>query len=495
MTVAISFSACASRPVVSPADFEVDNNKIIRQDWQSVFLGGNKVGYRQLTQWRQNKDILSRESVHLTFEQPGAPLRQSITTLDAREAENGEPRSITKRLLGDSTNQTLRAWREAGSWWLESDLHPGQRQKFVIPNDFLMRVGVQRVLSSQQGDVRELNYHDWSFSAQRFQAMRLSLKRVEPQALAEILRSRPELVVDAKKIFWLGERRNLDTAGAGSTLVLLDQTFHPLHEISPTGGDEMVLLGSTEQDATGWFSPSTHVYRQLIRSPYRISDSALKGKIRYQLSGEFNVSPPSTFEQKADQTETGWTITVCEDCGDEPAPTDAELSAALTANYWLPLNHPEIKAVIAETLPERQLSAESVMWRLTHFVERRITTPSYAGYGTALEGLRSGEGDCTEHALLLAALGRAAGVPTRVVFGVAYNNERFLGRRFLFVPHAWVQAWTGEHWQSFDSGLGEFNAGYIALGLSDGRQEDVLRINAELHKISIDSAVQLKSRQ
>ncbi|MFT6552452.1 MAG: transglutaminase-like putative cysteine protease [Zhongshania marina] len=120
--------------------------------------------------------------------------------------------------------------------------------------------------------------------------------------------------------------------------------------------------------------------------------------------------------------------------------------------------------------------------------------PNYSGYATALEAYNSRQGDCTEHALLLATLARAAHIPARVVFGLAYTNERFLGRKYVFVPHTWVQAWTGERWESYDSGLGEFSAGYIALGLSNGDQADILRINEQLQKISITSAIQIRRR-
>jgi transglutaminase-like putative cysteine protease len=74
------------------------------------------------------------------------------------------------------------------------------------------------------------------------------------------------------------------------------------------------------------------------------------------------------------------------------------------------------------------------------------------GYASAGDAARLREGDCTEHALLLAALGRAAGVPTRVANGLAYTDDFGSGGP-VFVPHAWVAAWTGERWQAFDAAL------------------------------------------
>ena len=48
----------------------------------------------------------------------------------------------------------------------------------------------------------------------------------------------------------------------------------------------------------------------------------------------------------------------------------------------------------------------------------------------ALETLRNRVGDCNEHAVLLAALARAAGIPAQVEAGLVYQKGRFY-------YHAW----------------------------------------------------------
>ncbi|MGJ8686534.1 MAG: transglutaminase-like domain-containing protein, partial [Spongiibacteraceae bacterium] len=215
------------------------------------------------------------------------------------------------------------------------------------------------------------------------------------------------------------------------------------------------------------------------------------------LRGAEQLSVPTTPRQRVSATPAGLELVVCDDCGVGETPSEEVLSRALVSNYWLPAAQPEFSALIGRLfLEDDDLSATIKMKRITRFVERHMDEEAdYAGYATALEALKSQRGDCTEHALLLAALARAAGIPSRVVIGVAYNNERFLGRRYVFVPHAWVQAWTGERWQSFDSALGEVHSGYIALGVSDGEQEVLLNIHQQLHKLEVMSAVLLKSRR
>ena len=73
---------------------------------------------------------------------------------------------------------------------------------------------------------------------------------------------------------------------------------------------------------------------------------------------------------------------------------------------------------------------------LAAFVRESIDTVSYGvGFATASETCRSREGDCSEHAVLLAALLRARGIPSRVAFGLVY-----VGRDQTYVPHMWSEA-------------------------------------------------------
>jgi hypothetical protein len=98
----------------------------------------------------------------------------------------------------------------------------------------------------------------------------------------------------------------------------------------------------------------------------------------------------------------------------------------------------------------------------------------YLGYATAVEALQNRSGDCTEFAVLLAAAARARGIPTRVVAGLVYA-ARFSGKKDVFSPHMWVQAWIDGRWVSFDAGLERFDATHIALVVGDGdpRRMDV----------------------
>lgn len=64
---------------------------------------------------------------------------------------------------------------------------------------------------------------------------------------------------------------------------------------------------------------------------------------------------------------------------------------------------------------------------------------------SALDVLDKGRAECQGHALLYAALARAAGIPTRVVNGIVYSGEH---QGFLY--HTWAESCVGGSWTAVD---------------------------------------------
>jgi hypothetical protein len=98
-------------------------------------------------------------------------------------------------------------------------------------------------------------------------------------------------------------------------------------------------------------------------------------------------------------------------------------------------------------------------------VRSYITTKDLAvNDGSALETWRSRRGDCTEHATLLCAALRIAGLPARVDVGLVFYAE-YGG----WVGHAWNSVYIGDRWHHFDSALPNTSRSlYIRLGSPSG---------------------------
>jgi transglutaminase-like putative cysteine protease len=98
---------------------------------------------------------------------------------------------------------------------------------------------------------------------------------------------------------------------------------------------------------------------------------------------------------------------------------------------------------------------------LERFVYDYIKVKNYSqAFSTAVEVAANREGACTQHAVLLAALARARGIPARVVVGLVYTEAR---PGFAF--HMWNEVWIGDRWIPLDGtrGAGGIGAAYLKL--------------------------------
>lgn len=131
----------------------------------------------------------------------------------------------------------------------------------------------------------------------------------------------------------------------------------------------------------------------------------------------------------------------------------------LASNKYLDLSDPELRAK-AEELKRGSPHAVETARRVYAFVsggfKYKLGASLFNDSRTALRDMR---GDCSEAAVLTAALLRAAGIPSRVVMGYAT-----LGKG-VFIGHAWTEAWIGGEWVGVDAALREFPAGAERVAL------------------------------
>ncbi len=125
------------------------------------------------------------------------------------------------------------------------------------------------------------------------------------------------------------------------------------------------------------------------------------------------------------------------------SPIPAGLEDSLRPNSLVQSDAPEIIAIAREVVGE-----ETDAWRAAQMLERwvhdNITNKNMdVAFASALEVCKNREGDCTEHAVLLSALCRAAGIPSDVVMGVVYIGAVWGG-------HAWSRVWIDGAWYPLD---------------------------------------------
>ncbi len=128
----------------------------------------------------------------------------------------------------------------------------------------------------------------------------------------------------------------------------------------------------------------------------------------------------------------------------ESSLSEDEQQVFLAPDRYIQSNAPELKdaagrIAAASGKEGLDLAREIAAWVKKHIEKKDLEQ----GFASALEVFRSQRGDCTEHALLLAALLRAAGLPARVVAGLAYGNGRLFG-------HMWTETYV-DCWRTLDA--------------------------------------------
>lgn len=149
------------------------------------------------------------------------------------------------------------------------------------------------------------------------------------------------------------------------------------------------------------------------------------------------------------------------------ASTSEDLRPYLQASAELNFKDPVV-ADLARKAAGKEKDTSKLAARLCRFVHEYVQAKNLSiGFATASEVARSREGDCTEHGVLLAALGRAVGIPTRIVTGIVYTDE-FAGQENVFVGHMWAQYWIAGEWVDLDAAFDQTDVDptHIALGIS-----------------------------
>ena len=89
---------------------------------------------------------------------------------------------------------------------------------------------------------------------------------------------------------------------------------------------------------------------------------------------------------------------------------------------------------------------------------------------TADEVARTLSGDCTEYAMLAAAMSRAVGVPSRTAIGLVYAPGRD-GQPYL-AYHMWHEVYAGGRWLAMDATLGRGGVGPGHVKITDHSWHD-----------------------
>lgn len=432
--------------------------------WFAIYLGDVHIGHLQRTRTQDAEVIETRSELSLVLERSGEQLKVRSSELH-RERADGTPLAFSSRFESGGTLSEVHGKvvdGEIRAEVIQGDRHSEGRSPW--PPGALLADGQRRalldMLTSRRGFAEVL-----AFDPSALKAMPLYSEQLGTQSrpLAGLPGTGPDLL----RVRQIHGQRD---GGMRSELWLDPESGEVQQMRLPALGLELLLRACSQDCATAPPQAADILASTLLPAPRALSRRDLAAPLWFLFdAGDAVLTPLESIPGQRLVADGAGRLRLRIDPrgGDSRPPTPADTQPG----RWV---QSDDQAVIemARDAVGRTRHAGRKMQRLERVVRQHIRSKSLrVGYASAAEVIALREGDCTEHAVLLAALARAQGIPARVVTGLAYSPH-YAGRGDVFVPHAWVMAWVDDRWVGFDAALPAFGAAHIGLSMGGGEPFD-----------------------
>lgn len=227
--------------------------------------------------------------------------------------------------------------------------------------------------------------------------------------------------------------------------------------------------------------------KQTIDQPYATSEATYRVTLKEKIDRVFlRDARQEIANEKGNSFEL--TVKARREPGTDDRATPPEREY-LDANTFLDSEDTRVRS-LAMAVTRKETDPWKKAQALERWVHGNMKLSSAVGFPSASQVAKDLEGDCRQHAVLLAALCRAAGVPSRTAIGLIYVREE--GRRPYFGFHMWTEVWVRGQWLGLDAILGQGGVGATHLKMADaswGKTQTLaplLPIAQVLGKLDID---------
>ncbi len=429
--------------------------------WMTVTLDGRKIGNMHMTRRVEGYRGISSQMLNVELARAGIKVGLSSRETDT-ETREGKPLKFESRTSISGMESVVTGIVHDDKCDVTTVVG-GSEQKRTIdwPKGALLSEGL-RLAESRKALKPGERYTEMAFQAESVDAVEVLTTVGNAEQV--------DLPDGARKLVRIEQLIKL--AGAPTTTIAwVDEDQDAKKLTMQLMGYELTMLACSRTCAQGPNQSADILTHALAPAPTGLSAEDLQHGVLIHViptAQEAELSFASTDEQHVGKSANGFDLRIAPVTAASPPDTENKPTTADSqANSWLQSDAPEVRKLAQQGIGDAK-EPLAQMQNLETFVRGFIRNKNLSvGYASALEVAKNPEGDCTEHAVLLAALGRSVGIPTRVVDGLAYTNH-YAGVDHVFVPHAWAQAWVNGKWQSFDAALMGFDAGHIALSVGDG---------------------------
>jgi hypothetical protein len=440
-------------------------------DYLAIMLENQKVGYAVHTRTVADDKVTTTDHIEMTLGRGGQAVKVTMEETHF-ETPDGKP-------LGFETAMTT----------------SGVEQKTTG------RVTDGKALITRQamGQAQELTV-DWPADALLSEGLRLfQLKRgLTPGDSFEVRLFRPDMLLAITAQAKVGEKTKVDLLGRPLDLTeveltmqvglqqivmtsYVDEQMKALKTRVPMMNMMMEMVACDKSVALRQDDIVDFLDKLSIPSPITLINLNKIQSITYILKpiADKDLTLPVSTSQAVEKTSDRLRVTVTKTQPSGPAVfpykgDNPEALEALKPTDYLQCGDTKV-IDLAKCAVGDANDAAAAARRIEAFVDGFITQKDLSvGYASAAEVAQTRQGDCSEHAVLAAAMCRAVGIPARIVCGVVYTDS-FLSKQSIFGGHMWAEVWLGDGWYGLDATRSEqegFGPGHIALACGSGDPVD-----------------------
>jgi hypothetical protein len=492
---------------VAPA--RADAGKTVYETWQAAYLEGAKIGHthtvvREVKEGGRTVYRTSRE-MHLTVKRYGSviPIRVDQTY---DETAAGKVLALSEtHAIGKSKKIAMSGKVENGKLVLSGDALP---KPVTVPWDDKAQGAYAQELAFQKAKVKKgdkLVTHSYELllaslltvravvkdeeavdrlvakkDGDKVKMVRESARLLRVEAAPDEVKVGDKAVQLPKKVVWLDGKRlpvreQFEQLGLGTITVYNTTKDGALKEgVAPELLPDLGLNISIS-------------VRKVLDKPYKVSEAVYKVTLKEEIKDVFSSDERQEVKNKKEKS---FDLAVKARRSPIKVANAAEVDEKyLKSSHFIPSDNEQIKKLAAKAVGK-----ETGAWKkallLEKWVHDNMKVSTSVGFPTAAEIAKDLEGDCRQHALLLVALCRAAGVPARTAIGLIYAREQ--GKTPYFGFHMWAEVYVEGQWLGLDAILGEGGIGATHLKMGDHSWADtrtlapLLPVSQALGKLHIE---------
>jgi hypothetical protein len=488
----VSWGCLVLLVAVRPLAAEPTPTRLVKETWDAAYLEGAKTGHfhttvREITEADGRKLLRTTVAMSLTVKRYNAvvQLRMESSTDETPEG----------KVVGVSLTQFLDKGKAVQTGTVEGNelvvRMPGKREAQRLPwNDKVLGLYRQERLFQDKkvkpGD--RLTYLSYEPGLQMVVTVRVAVKEPEEVDLFALKREGKGFKVERARKKLLRVEATPDKVEVGGTAIALpgltswlnDDLLPARSQMELPGLGKITLYRTTRAVAEeGGAAPEVLPDLGLstlipLNKPLDRPHEARRAVYRITVKGDDEAATALARDARQEvKNVKGDTFELHVRAVREPAAAPERpikvKDEFLRSSHFLDSDDEKIQEQAREAV-----GRERDPWRKAQLIEKwvhdHVRSTSTVGFTTASQVARDLEGDCRQHAMLTAALCRAAGVPARTALGLVYVHDRDRGPVFGF--HMWTEVMINGGWLALDATLGRGGIGIGHIKITDATWSD-----------------------